>query len=52
MTSAARKYGLKAEELLAQALEHEIDHLNGRLYIDYLASMDELRKIEAEETEI
>lgn len=43
---------IKAKELLAQALEHEIDHLNGLLYIDHLGSMDELRKIEAEDTEI
>ena len=28
---------LNAEDLLAQALEHEIDHLNGILYIDHLA---------------
>ena len=43
---------IKAEGLLAQVLEHEIDHLNGRLYIDHLESMDELRKIEAEDIEI
>lgn len=43
---------IKAEGLLAQALEHEIDHLSGRLYIDHLESMDELRKIEAEDIEI
>ena len=30
------------ETLLAQALEHEIDHINGILYIDYLTSADEL----------
>jgi peptide deformylase len=40
----------KATELLAQALEHEIDHLNGILYIDYLQDKDELLKID-EETE-
>ena len=40
---------IKADELLAQALQHEIDHLNGVLYIDYLESMDELRKVEPEE---
>jgi peptide deformylase len=34
------------DDLLAQALEHEIDHLNGTLYIDHLPSMDVLRKIE------
>jgi peptide deformylase len=34
---------LKASDnLLAQALEHEIDHINGVLYIDYLDSADEL----------
>ena len=30
------------ETLLAQALEHEIDHINGILYIDHLSSADEL----------
>ena len=43
---------IKAGELLAQALEHEIDHLNGVLYIDQLESMDKLRKIEPEETQL
>ncbi len=43
---------IKASELLAQALEHEIDHLNGVLYIDYLDSMDKLRKIEPEEAQL
>lgn len=43
---------IKADELLAQALEHEIDHLNGVLYIDHLESMDLLRKIEPKETEL
>ena len=34
---------LKAvDSLLAQALEHEIDHINGILYIDHLTSADEL----------
>ena len=42
---------IKADEFLAQALEHEIDHLNGVLYIDQLESMDKLRKIEPEETQ-
>ena len=43
---------IKADELLAQVLEHEIDHLNGVLYIDYLESMDKLRKIEPEEAQL
>ena len=42
---------IKADGLLAQALEHEIDHLNGMLYIDHLDDMDKLHKIEPEETE-
>ncbi len=43
---------IKAEGLLAQALEHEIDHLNGVLYIDRMENKDGLRKIQPEETEI
>ncbi len=30
------------EDIMAEALEHEIDHLNGVLYIDYLDSPDAL----------
>ena len=41
---------IKAEDLLAQVLEHEIDHLNGTLYIDYSEVRETLRKIEPEET--
>ena len=37
---------IKGEELLAQALEHELDHLNGVLYVDHLESPDKLRKLE------
>ncbi|MBN1160460.1 MAG: peptide deformylase [Dehalococcoidales bacterium] len=43
---------IKAEGLLAQALEHEIDHLNGTLYIDHLESPDALRKIQPEDVAI
>ena len=43
---------IKADGLLAQALEHEIDHLNGVLYIHHLESTEKLHKIEAEETEL
>jgi peptide deformylase len=28
--------------LLARAMQHELDHLQGKLYIDYLESLDEL----------
>jgi peptide deformylase len=43
---------IKAEGLLAQALEHEIDHLNGVLYIDRMEDPNTLRKIQPEDTEI
>jgi peptide deformylase len=37
---------VKGEGLFGQALQHEIDHLDGVLYIDRLESMDLLRKVE------
>lgn len=43
---------IKAEGLLSQALEHEIDHLNGTLYVDRLESPEALRKIEPEDIAI
>ncbi len=42
---------IKAEELLAQALEHEIDHLDGILYIDRLVNRESLRKLSEERDE-
>ena len=47
---SGKEIRIKAEELLAQALEHEIDHINGVLYIDHLESQDKLRKVEPEVT--
>ena len=38
---------LKATGLMAEALEHEIDHLNGILYIDHVENQDKLHKVEA-----
>jgi peptide deformylase len=37
---------IKADGLIAHALQHEIDHLNGILFIDRLASKDKLQRIE------
>jgi len=42
---------VRASGLLAQALEHEIDHLNGVLYVDHLESQDKLQKVEPEPAE-
>ena len=49
---SGKEIRIKAEGLLAQALEHEIDHINGVLYLDHLESMDNLYKIEPEETQL
>ena len=39
---------IKATDLMAQALEHELDHLNGIVYIDHIESRENLYRIEAE----
>jgi peptide deformylase len=49
---SGKEIRIRAEELLAQALEHEIDHLNGVLYIDRMENMDSLRQIQPEDTKI
>jgi len=49
--ASGKEQRLRAEGLLAQALEHEIDHLNGVLYVDHLESQDKLQKIEPEKEE-
>jgi len=44
---AQDRYGeaftIEAEDLLAEALQHEIDHLDGTLYIDQLSSIKKQR---------
>ncbi len=48
-----RKIKLNGNGLLARAMQHELDHLDGKLYIDYLESMYELipvRHLEDEAT--
>jgi len=39
------RFRLTAEELLAQVVEHEMDHLNGILYLDHLKSHEDLHEI-------
>lgn len=44
---------IRAEDsLLAQAIEHETDHVNGTLYVDHLDPKTELRKLEPASAEI
>jgi len=45
-----KHFRLKGEELLAQALEHEIDHLDGILYVDRVGP-EKLWKLEPESEE-
>ena len=39
-------FELEAEGLTAQAIQHELDHLDGKLFVDYLSSLkrERLRK--------
>jgi len=45
----AKSLRVRASELLAQAIEHEIDHTNGILYIDHLDSPDHLIRLGPDE---
>lgn len=47
-----KRYTIKADGLLAQALEHETDHLEGTLYIDHLESKDKLYKVNPDPTDV
>lgn len=40
---------IKADGLLSHALQHEIDHINGVVYIDHLESRDKLYEIKPDE---
>ena len=40
-----KEFRVRGTELMSRALQHEIDHLNGNLYIDHLASLDELVRV-------
>lgn len=41
-----KPYELVAEGLLAVCIQHECDHLNGKLFVDYLSSLkrDRIKK--------
>ncbi len=46
-----RRIKLAGSGLLGRALQHEVDHLDGKLYIDYLDSLDELIAVGQGESE-
>jgi len=41
-----KRIKIKATGLMAEALEHESDHLDGKLYIDHIESQDKLYNVE------
>ena len=47
-----KEFRVKGEDLFARALQHEIDHLNGILYIDYLDSLEELVRVSERPAEV
>lgn len=47
-----RKIKLSGDGLLSRAVQHELDHLDGKLFIDYLGSMDELIPVSKLEDEV
>lgn len=47
-----KEFRIKGDTLLARALQHEIDHLNGILYIDYLESLEELVRVSEASDEV
>jgi peptide deformylase len=53
---AQDRFGRKIREhgtgLLARAMQHELDHLKGILYIDYLESLDDLIPVSRMEEEL
>ncbi len=42
---------VRGEGLMAQALQHEVDHINGIVFVDHLDSMDKLEKTKEEDEE-
>tara|TARA_Y100001935_G_scaffold254209_1_gene262471 strand:+ start:691 stop:1227 length:537 start_codon:yes stop_codon:yes gene_type:complete len=49
---SGEKYEMRAEGLLALCVQHEVDHLNGKLFVDHLSNLKRQRirkKIEKEQ---
>lgn len=44
-----RNYRFNEHGFVARAVQHELDHLRGKLYIDYLASLDDLIAVSDED---
>lgn len=44
-----KPFRVKGQELLAEALEHETDHLNGILYIDHITDPESFHKMNSQD---
>ncbi|MDR3450248.1 MAG: peptide deformylase [Alphaproteobacteria bacterium] len=54
LNQAGKKQELEAEDLMSQCIQHEIDHLNGVLFIDHISKLKRdiiLKKIDKERKE-
>ncbi|HEY6378994.1 MAG TPA: peptide deformylase, partial [Candidatus Dormibacteraeota bacterium] len=47
LNRAGKAVRIRGEGLLARAIQHEIDHLDGVLFVDRLTSLDTLHEVEA-----
>ena len=43
-----RPFRVTGRGFLARALQHELDHLDGRIYVDHLESLDLLQRVGAD----
>ncbi len=48
---SGKEIRIRGEKVLSHVLEHEIDHINGILYIDHLETPGKLRKLKPAEAE-
>jgi peptide deformylase len=49
LTRNGKPIKINADGMLARVLQHEVDHLNGVLFIDHLKNLSELRYVSPEE---
>ena len=52
LNRSGQKVKINAEGWLARIFQHEIDHLDGVLYIDRLVSPDTLRRVQPGQEEV
>lgn len=43
LNTDGKEFELEADELLATCIQHEIDHLDGKLFVDYLSNLKRQR---------